>query len=50
MGIAITGMLYPTMGAAAAEGFFHDFSGWLIFMFTIPILLAEMWLLKKLPV
>lgn len=21
--IAITGMLYPTMGAAAAEGFFH---------------------------
>jgi exosortase len=47
--IAITGMLYPLMGAAAAEGFFHDFSGWLIFMFTIPILLIEMWLLRRIP-
>jgi exosortase len=45
--IAITGMLYPFMGAAAAEGFFHDFSGWLIFMFTIPVLLAEMWILRR---
>jgi exosortase/archaeosortase family protein len=47
--IAITGMLYPLMGAAAAEGFFHDFSGWLIFMFTIPILLLEMWVLRRIP-
>jgi len=47
--IAITGILYPVMGPRAAEGFFHDFSGWLIFMLTIPVLLLEMWILKRLP-
>jgi exosortase D (VPLPA-CTERM-specific) len=49
MRIAITGALYPIMGAQAAEGFFHDFSGWLIFMVTVPVLLGEMWVLKWLP-
>jgi exosortase D (VPLPA-CTERM-specific) len=47
--IAITGILYGTFGAQVAEGFFHGFSGWLIFIFTIPILLVEMWVLNKLP-
>jgi exosortase D (VPLPA-CTERM-specific) len=47
MRIAITGILYSSWGAQVAEGFFHGFSGWLIFMLTIPVLLAEMWLLKK---
>jgi exosortase D (VPLPA-CTERM-specific) len=47
--IAGTGVLYSVWGAQVAEGFFHDFSGWLVFMFTIPILLAEMWILRKLP-
>lgn len=47
--IAVTGILYGTLGAQVAEGFFHGFSGWLIFMFTIPILLVEMWVLNRLP-
>ena len=45
--IAATGVLYQFFGPSVAEGFFHDFSGWLIFMFTLGILLIEMWLLKK---
>ncbi len=47
--IAATGVLYNLMGAQAAGGFFHGFSGWLIFMFTIPVLLIEMWVLSLLP-
>lgn len=45
--IASVGVLYPLMGEAAAEGFFHDFSGWFIFMTGMAFLLLEMWLLKK---
>ena len=44
--IAVTGILYSTMGAKVAEGFFHGFSGWLIFIFAIPLLLGEMWILS----
>ena len=47
--IAATGLLYESFGAKVAEGFFHDFSGWLIFMVTLAILLLEMWLLEKMP-
>ncbi len=47
--IAATGVLYSFFGAVVAEGFFHGFSGWLIFMFTIPVLLVEMWVLRWLP-
>jgi exosortase D (VPLPA-CTERM-specific) len=47
--IAVTGVLYSMVGAKAAEGFFHGFSGWLIFLFCIPFLLVEMWVLSKLP-
>lgn len=47
--IALTGILYEPFGPEVAEGFFHDFSGWLIFMVTLVILLLEMALLKKLP-
>jgi exosortase D (VPLPA-CTERM-specific) len=47
--IAATGVLYSVIGAEAAEGFFHGFSGWLIFLFCIPFLLVEMWVLGKLP-
>jgi exosortase D (VPLPA-CTERM-specific) len=45
--IATVGFLYPVWGAKVAEGFFHDFSGWLIFMVSLAILLAEMWLLGR---
>ncbi len=49
MRIASVGLLYPVFGAQVAEGFFHDFSGWLIFMMSLMALLGEMWLLKRLP-
>ncbi len=45
--IASVGMLYPVFGPKVAEGFFHDFSGWFIFMVSLGILLFEMWVLKK---
>ncbi len=41
--IASVGILYQFMGAAAAEGFFHDFSGWFIFIAGLALLLLEMW-------
>ncbi len=47
MRIALTSILYKVWGAKVAEGFFHGFSGWLIFVFCIPILLIEMRGLKK---
>lgn len=45
--IASVGILYQFFGPAVAEGFFHDFSGWFIFMFSLALLLAEMWLLAR---
>jgi exosortase D (VPLPA-CTERM-specific) len=45
--IALVGILYPVFGPKVAEGFFHDFSGWFIFMASLGILLVEMWLLKR---
>jgi exosortase D (VPLPA-CTERM-specific) len=45
--IAMTGVLSGFFGPAVAEGFFHGFSGWLIFLFTLGILVAEMWVLKR---
>ena len=47
MRIASVGILYQFMGPAAAEGFFHDFSGWFIFMLSLGILLLEFALLKR---
>ena len=49
MRIAMTGILYKYFGAGVAEGFFHGFSGWLIFVFCIPVLLIEMKVLENLP-
>jgi exosortase D (VPLPA-CTERM-specific) len=45
--IAMTGIIYSVWGAAVAESFFHGFSGWLIFIFTLPALLLEMWVLNR---
>lgn len=44
--IALTGLLYEIWGAKVAEGFFHGFSGWFIFMFSFGILLLQMKLLN----
>ncbi len=47
--IASVGVFYQFMGASAAEGFFHDFSGWLIFMASLAMLLLLMIILKRIP-
>jgi len=44
--IAMTGILYEMWGPQVAEDFFHGFSGWLIFMFGLAVLLGEMWVLN----
>jgi exosortase D (VPLPA-CTERM-specific) len=46
--IASVGLLYSVWGVQVAEGFFHDFSGWAIFMISIGILLLEVWVLDLL--
>ena len=45
--LALTGILYETWGRNAAEGFFHGFSGWAIFVFAFAVLMLEMWILKQ---
>jgi len=47
--ITLTAVLYKYFGQAAADGFFHGFSGLMIFLVAIPVLLLEMWILAKLP-
>lgn len=47
--VALTGILYEHVGRRAAEGFFHDFTGWFVFMASLALLLPEMWLLTRLP-
>jgi exosortase D (VPLPA-CTERM-specific) len=45
--IASVGLLYPIWGSQVAEGFFHDFSGWVIFMISLGILLFELLILNR---
>ena len=47
MRIASVGILYQYLGPMVAEGFFHDFSGWFIFMVSLGLLVLELRLLKK---
>jgi exosortase D (VPLPA-CTERM-specific) len=46
--IASVGVLYRYFGAMVAEGFFHGYSGWLIFMVSLGVLLGEMRVLSLL--
>jgi exosortase len=46
--VAGTGVLARYWGEAAAQGFFHSFSGWLIFLLAFVILFAEMAMLGRL--
>ena len=46
--IALTGILSEKYGSEAVGGFFHDFEGWFIFMITLGVLLAEIWVINKL--
>jgi exosortase D (VPLPA-CTERM-specific) len=45
--IAVTGILSEMWGSEVAEGFFHGFSGWFIFMFSLVVLISLMWGLNK---
>jgi exosortase D (VPLPA-CTERM-specific) len=40
--IGVTGILVDRFGIEAAQGFFHDFEGWLIFCACVTILFLEM--------
>lgn len=42
--IGVIGVTVEYFGIAAAEGFLHDFEGWIIFMSCIGILLIEIWI------
>ena len=47
--IAGTGILAHYFGEGVAQGFFHDFSGWAVFMVCFAIFLAVAALLNRLP-
>ena len=46
--IGVIGILVEYWGIEQAEGFLHDFEGWIIFIGCLAILFAEMWLMVKL--
>jgi len=45
--IGVIGITVEYFGKEAAEGFLHDFEGWIVFMACAAILLVEMWALAK---
>ena len=46
--IGVIGVLVDRYGISQAEGFLHDFEGWVVFMACLALLLAETWLLLRL--
>jgi len=45
--IGLIGILVEYWGIEQAEGFLHDFEGWVIFMGCLGVLFTEMWLMVK---
>ena len=45
--IAAIGIMVDHWGRSMAEGFLHQFEGWVVFMICLSLLLAEMWLLAR---
>ena len=45
--IGVIGVLVEYYGIGAAEGFLHDFEGWIIFIACTAILISEIWLLNR---
>ena len=45
--IGVIGVMVEFWGQEMAEGFLHDFEGWVVFMACTAVLVAEMWLLSK---
>lgn len=46
--IGMIGLLVEWQGQGAAEGFYHFFEGWVLFMASLGLLIGEMWMLAKL--
>lgn len=44
--IGMIGVLVEFYGIEQAEGFLHDFEGWIVFMACVALLVLEMWLLS----
>jgi len=45
--IAATGVLGSFVNPALAEGFFHEFSGWVVFLFAFLVLMVEVRLIRR---
>jgi exosortase D (VPLPA-CTERM-specific) len=45
--IGMIGVLVEWYGQGAAEGFYHLFEGWVLFMTSLGLLILEMWLLGR---
>lgn len=45
--IGMIGVLVEHFGQGAAEGFYHLFEGWVLFMVSLALLVLEMWVLKR---
>jgi exosortase D (VPLPA-CTERM-specific) len=45
--VGMIGVLVEWYGQGAAEGFYHLFEGWVLFMTSLGLLILEMWLLAK---
>ncbi|NNM00340.1 MAG: VPLPA-CTERM-specific exosortase XrtD [Gammaproteobacteria bacterium] len=45
--IGVIGVTVEYFGEEAAEGFLHDFEGWVVFMACFGVLFVEMWLLLR---
>ena len=45
--IGVIGVMVEKWGVPAAEGFLHDFEGWVVFMFCLLLLLLEMFILTR---
>jgi exosortase D (VPLPA-CTERM-specific) len=45
--IGMIGVLVEWYGQGAAEGFYHLFEGWLLFMASFGLLILEMWVLSR---
>jgi len=45
--IALTGVAADRWGVEAAQGFIHEFEGWVIFMVCLATLMVEVWLLLR---
>lgn len=46
--IGVIGIMVDNWGTKMAEGFLHDFEGWIIFLICMALLFLEMWLLSRL--